>query len=126
MSFLIEFEYGAENNFKKEGKNLHLDMLLESALDQMIYQKYQSYTRLQAAFYARQFTQDMIIKTQKRSIELYNYGEYLYDLNSKLVKKEKKNEEEIEKRRIQNNRLEEKLIKEARVFLDPKKWKEKD
>ena len=40
MSFLIEFEYGAENNFRKEGKNLHLDMLLESALDQMIYQKY--------------------------------------------------------------------------------------
>lgn len=33
MSFLIEFEYGAENNFKKEGKNLHLDYLLESALN---------------------------------------------------------------------------------------------
>ena len=33
MSFLIEFEFGAENNFKKEGKNLHLDQLLESSLN---------------------------------------------------------------------------------------------
>ena len=57
---------------------------------------------------------------------MYNYAEYLYDLNSKLVKKEKINEEEIEKRRSKNSRLEEKLIGEARVFLDPKKWKEKD
>ena len=91
MSFLIEFEYGAENNYKKEGKNLHLDQLLESSLNQMIYQKYLAYTRLQAAFYARTYTQDMILKTQKRSIELYNYAEYLFDLNTRLAKREREN-----------------------------------
>ena len=29
LSFLIEFEFGAENNFMAEGKNLQLDLLLE-------------------------------------------------------------------------------------------------
>lgn len=56
MGLMIEFEYGAENNFKKEGTNLSLDTLLNNALNQMIFQKYLSYTRLQATFYAREFT----------------------------------------------------------------------
>jgi hypothetical protein len=33
MSFLIEEEYGAENNFQKEGKNLRVDIQLENALN---------------------------------------------------------------------------------------------
>ena len=33
MNFLIEVEYGAENNFRSEGKNLKLDILLEDALN---------------------------------------------------------------------------------------------
>lgn len=33
MGLLIEFEYGAENNFKKEGTNLSVDTMLEKALD---------------------------------------------------------------------------------------------
>lgn len=37
MNFLIEVEYGAENNFRIEGKNLKLDILLEDALNQMIF-----------------------------------------------------------------------------------------
>jgi len=37
MGLLIEFEYGAENNFKKEGTNLSVDTMLEKALDQMIF-----------------------------------------------------------------------------------------
>jgi hypothetical protein len=64
MGLLIEFEYGAENNFQKEGTNLHLDSLLENALNQMIFQKYLAYTRLQASFYARKFTKDLIERTQ--------------------------------------------------------------
>jgi len=37
MGMLIEFEYGAENNFKKEGTNLSVDTMLERALDQVIF-----------------------------------------------------------------------------------------
>jgi len=37
LSFLIEFEYGAENNFMAEGKNLQLDLLLEQSLNQMVF-----------------------------------------------------------------------------------------
>ena len=37
MMFLIEVEYGAENNFAREGRNLTLDILLESALNQMTF-----------------------------------------------------------------------------------------
>ena len=33
MSFLIEFEYGAEAMFDQEGNNLTLDNMLESALN---------------------------------------------------------------------------------------------
>ena len=46
MGFLIEFEFGAENNFEVEGKNLQLDNLLENSLNQMIFQKYLAYCRL--------------------------------------------------------------------------------
>jgi len=63
MNFLIEVEYGAENNFQKEGKNLKVDIELENTLNQMIFQKYLAYTRLQATFYARKFTEDLIAKT---------------------------------------------------------------
>lgn len=37
MGLLIEFEYGAEAYFKKEGTNLSVDSMLEQALDQMIF-----------------------------------------------------------------------------------------
>ena len=117
MSFLIEFEYGAENNFKKEREKLHLDELLENALNQMVYQKYQLYTRLQAAFYARQFTLDMIKKTQERSIELYNYAEYLYDLNEWLIQKEKENEEKISKEKQENQLAEKELLELAQQAI---------
>ena len=33
MNFLIEFEYGAENNFKNQGGKLQLDTLFEKALN---------------------------------------------------------------------------------------------
>lgn len=46
MSMLLEYEYGAEENFRKQGKNLTLDRLLEESLNHMIFQKYVSYTRL--------------------------------------------------------------------------------
>ena len=95
MGLMIEFEYGAENNFKKEGTNLQLDTLLENALNQMIFQKYLSYTRLQATFYAREFTQKLIDKTQDSSIKLYSYAEYLHDLNKTLKSKEKLNNKQI-------------------------------
>ena len=91
MGLLIEFEYGAENRFQQEGDNLHLDTLLENSLNQMIFQKYLAYTRLQAIFYAKKFTKDLIEKTQEQSIKLYNYVEYLYNMNNLLKTKEKKN-----------------------------------
>lgn len=92
----------------------------------MIYQKYLSYTRLQAAFYAREFTLQMISKTQKRSIELYNYAEYLYDLNERLAKREKENNDEIEERKTNNKKKEDKLKDVALKYLSDDQWNKKE
>lgn len=43
----------------------------------MIFQKYLAYTRLQATFYARKFTEDLIGKTETSSFELYEFAKYL-------------------------------------------------
>ena len=106
MSFLIEFEYGAESNFAKEGVNMKLDMLLDDAMNQMIFQKYLAYTRLQASFYARKYTLDLINQTQENSIKLYNFAEYLFDLNKTLKKKESKNKKDIEAAKEENSNIE--------------------
>ena len=106
MSFLIEFEYGAESNFAKEGVNMKLDMLLDDAMNQMIFQKYLAYTRLQASFYARKYTLDLINRTQENSIKLYNFAEYLFDLNKTLKKKESKNKKDIEAAKEENSNIE--------------------
>ena len=75
------------------------------------------YTRLQAAFYARQFTKDMIKETQKRSIELYNYAEYLYELNNELIEKENSNKAKIYAESKQNESTENQLLAVARKAI---------
>ena len=111
MGLLIEFEYGAENNFKKEGTNLSVDTMLEKALDQMIFQKYLAYTRLQATFYARKFTSQLISETQDSSIKLYTYAEYLGDMNDKLKKSERANNKQIMVNKQENQDIE-KLLRD--------------
>lgn len=120
MGMLIEFEYGAENNFKKEGTNLSVDTMLERALDQVIFQKYLAYTRLQATFYARQFTRETIEQTQDQSIKLYTYAEYLYDLDRKLRRRESDNNSQIKKNREANENAEEMLKDISLEFVSRK------
>ena len=126
MGLLIEFEYGAENNFKKEGTNLSLDTLLENALNQMIFQKYLSYTRLQATFYAREFTAKLIDKTQDQSIKLYSYAEYMHDLNKTLRSKEKLNNKQIAANQKENAKIEAKLREIATSCMDKFKTLKED
>mmetsp|Transcript_35212 Transcript_35212/g.46380 ORF Transcript_35212/g.46380 Transcript_35212/m.46380 type:complete len:144 (-) Transcript_35212:146-577(-) len=118
MGLLVEFEYGAENNFKKEGTNLSLDAHLEKSLNQMIFQKYLSYTRLQATFYARKFTKELIEKTQDQSIKLYTYAEYLHDMNKTLRTKEKANNKQIASNLKENTKIETKMREIAHACIN--------
>jgi len=106
MGLLIEFEYGAENNFKTEGTNLSVDNLLENALNQMIFQKYLAYTRLEATFYARKYMRELIDETQDASIKLYNFVEFLFDQNEELERQERRNTKRIKENKEKNLRIE--------------------
>ena len=48
----------------------------------------------------------MIKETRKRSIELYNYAEYLYELNNELIEKENSNKVKIAEESEQNQKAE--------------------
>ena len=122
MSFLIEFEYGAEQNFMNEGKNLQLDIKLEQSLNQMVFQKYLAYTRLQACFYARKFTHDLIQQTRDESIKLFNYAEYLYNLNERLKKREKENNNKIKQNKQRNEEDELAFIRKGKDCISARKW----
>ena len=60
------------------------------------------------------------MKTQEDSIKLYNYAEYLYDLNQALKKKEDENSRRIEDSRKKNDRVERLLRKVALIMMDNK------
>ena len=55
----------------------------------------------------------MIKETQKRSIELYNYAEYLYELNNELIEKENSNKVKIAEESEQNQKAEKQLLDDA-------------
>ena len=63
----------------------------------------------------------MIAKTQEDSIKLYNYAEYLYDLNQALKKKEDENSRRIDDARKKNDRVERLLRKVALIMMENKK-----
>ena len=60
------------------------------------------------------------MKTQEDSIKLYNYAEYLYDLNQALKKKEDENSRKIDDSRKKNDRVERLLRKVALIMMDNK------
>ena len=86
-----------------------------------------AYTRLQAAFYARKFTLDLIKSTREESIKLFNYAEYLYDLNDRLKSKEKVNITKIKNSKKNNARDEKAFRRKAKDMIQNfKKLSEED
>jgi len=77
MAFLLEEEFGAEENLVHWYKDLEIDNLLEKGLSNEVFRKYFSITRLQATMHARKATEENLKAATQKDQELIDYSSYL-------------------------------------------------
>ena len=115
MSFLLEFEFGAETMYDQENTHLNLDNLLEQSLNQVMFQKYLSYTRLQATFHARKHMLELIKNTKNNSKRMFKFIKYLKKLRKGVNEEKEANKKEIDHLRA---RIEKKIDELSNLARD--------